>query len=210
MRVASRWLAWASMMVLMFIATYRGTEWRRVINVLLLISVIELFTFNHAYLSRPYGINPAAYPPSYVINQQDHFDTGRDGVTYDENLTQTTKANIGQVIAGDALIDTRWRPPYGTDTKRCDSDIATCSFVLSNNATVVYWSPNKIVLNRTGSGDIALNMNPGKAWMVNNTYPFSKLRVAEPNAVFNITDTSSTIELKLQPKFSVEWFMWKI
>lgn len=209
MRVASRWMVWTSLMVLLFIGAYPLNRYRRIINSLLLISVLELFVFGSFLFAKPYSIQPAIYPESDLINQQIHYDAKRNGAIYDENLTATTMSNIGQVIAGDALIDTRNPAPFGADTIRCDSDQANCSFVITNNATVVKWSPNLVILKRTGPGDIRLNMNPGKYWLVNDRYVFWSMRLAEPNKDFLIDDSSPTITIKMQPKFSPEWFVWK-
>lgn len=210
MRVACRWLVWSSLMVIIFIALYDHRQFRKLINCLLLISVVELFIFGSNMMPKPYMIDYAKYKSSSTINQQAHFDSQRWGIPYDENLTATTKANIGQVIAGDSLIDTRQGPPVGSNTIRCDSDQGNCNFVLSKNAEVTYWSPNIINLKRTGTGPILLNMNPGKYWLVNDRYIFPTMRLAEPDKEFTITDNSENITIKLQPKFSIEWVVWKL
>lgn len=210
MRVASRWLIWTSLMVILFIGAYRYARHRKLINSLLAISVIELFSFGTLFFAQPYNIPIANYDKKEIISQQIHFDTKRNGAVYDENLTATTMANIGQVIAGDALIDTRNPAPFGADTIRCDSDASDCAFVLTRNATVITWSPNQIQLKRTGPGDIRLNMNPGKYWLVNDRYSFWNLRLAEPGKDFVITDTAEDITLKMQPKYSPDWYIWKI
>lgn len=209
MRVSTRWLTWAAIMVLLFIAVYRGTKFRKIINLLLLFSVLELFIVNQPYLAKTYVIDPASYKQQSTIDQQELFDTKRAGVTYDENLTATTKSNIGQIIAGDALIDTRWGPPYGVSTIRCDSDLNICPFVITKNADVTYWSPNKISLKRTGPGPIKLNMNPGKYWLINNKYEFSSMRIVEPGKDFIINDSSQNIDLQIAPKFSLAWIKQK-
>ncbi len=209
MRVSTRWLTWTAIMVLLFIAVYRGTKLRKTINLLLFFSVLELFIVNRPFLSKTYIVEPANYRQQVTINQQELYDTKRAGVPYDENLTATTKSNIGQIIAGDALIDTRWAPPYGIPTIRCDSDQTACPFVLTKNAIVTYWSPNKISLKRTASGPIRLNMNPGKYWLINNKYEFSSMRIVEPGKDFTINDSAQNIEIQIAPKFSIGWVKQK-
>ena len=209
MRVATRWFVWTSLMVLLFIALYNNTRYRKIINVCLSISVIELFVIGAPQLASPYIITPATYQSSSVLNEQAHYDVKRYGIPYDENLTATTRSNIGQVIAGDALLDTRQGPPVGISTIRCDSD-HSCPFVLTDNATVSSWSPNKITLTRTAPGSIKLNMNPGKYWLVNNEYVFAHMRLAEPSQDFLINNSSSTITIKLQPRYSLGWVAWKL
>lgn len=211
MRVATRWLLWSSMMTLLFISLYNKSKYRIIINGLLFISVIELFAFGSPFMAKNYVTTYKKYPTNSTINQQIQFDNKRDGVPYDENLTATTQSNIGQVVAGDSLIDTRQIPgAYSGNTIRCDSDIKDCNFVMTNNANVTYWSPNAITLKRTAPGDISLNMNPGKYWLVNGHYTFTTMRLAEPDKKFIITDKSSIIKIKLQPKFSYDWFIWKL
>jgi hypothetical protein len=180
MRVATRWLVWTSLMVILFVALYDKTHFRKLINICLGISVIELFVIGSPQLASPYIITPAIYQSSSVLNEQVHYDVKRYGIPYDENLTATTRSNIGQVIAGDSLLDTRQGPPVGISTIRCDSD-NSCPFVLTNNATVSSWSPNKITLKRIAPGPIKLNMNPGKYWLVNDEYVFAGMRLAEPS-----------------------------
>jgi len=210
MRVASRWMIWASLMVILFIGAYSLKRYRKAIKVLLAVSVIELFAFGTLFFAKQYTIEPAEYTHSSVINQQVHYDSKRNGIPYDENLTATTRANIGQVIAGDSLIDTRNPAPFGIDTIRCDSDQGSCKFVMTKNAVVTEWSPNKITLKRTGKGDIRLNMNPGKYWLVNNRYAFANMRLVEPGQSFTISDKSETIIIRMQPKFSPGWLLWKL
>lgn len=210
MRVATRWFVWSSIMVLIFIAVYTGNRWRRLIDILLAISVIELFVVNMPQLTKPYVIHPRQYAAQNTLNQQARYDIQREGIPYDENLTATTKSNIGQVIAGDALIDTRFPPPWGTNTIRCDSDKSSCSFVMTKNAVVEKWTPNYIRLRRTDPGAIELNMNPGKYWTVNNSYPFSGMRQAETEQRFLLSDNSKVLELRIQPKFSLGWWWNKL
>lgn len=210
MRVASRWIVWASIMTIIFIALYTSRRYRGLINFLLLVSTVELFFFGSTFLARPYTIAPANYTKTSSINQQVHFDIKRSGAVYDENLTATTSANIGQVIAGDALIDTRNAPPIGANTIRCDSDEAACRFVMTGNAVVESWSPNRIALKRTGPGVIRLNMNPGKYWLVNNEYIFTTMRLAEPDKDFAISSEKERVVIQLQPKYSLGWVVWKL
>jgi hypothetical protein len=210
MRVACRWLIWTSLMVLIFIALYKQSRYRKLINCLLLISVVELFIFGSGYMAQTYSIEYENYPTKSTINQQVYYHTKRWGIPYDENLTATTKSNIGQIVSGDSLIDTRQGPPVGMNTIRCDSDANDCHFVMTNNAKVLYWSPNIITLKRTAPGIIKLNMNPGKYWLVNNKYAFPSMRLTEPDKEFAINETSDIIDIKLQPKFSIEWISWKL
>lgn len=209
MRVASRWLVFCSLMILFFIATYRGKTHRIKINILLIVSVVELFFISRPFLAQPYIFQEYDEPGVNSFQQKKNYKTMRGGISYDENFTDATINNYGQIIAGDSLIDTRPGTENQTITRRCPVDLG-CNLVLSNNADVKYWSPNKIVLERTSVGDILLNTNPGNGWLVNNLYIFGKMKVVDPSAEFRITDTSKTIEVKMVPRFSIQWIMWKM
>lgn len=101
-------------------------------------------------------------------------------------LTEGTKNHRVQITADNALVDTRALP-----TQRCDEDTQGCAFVLTDNAKVTSWSPNRIVLERTSSGDIKLNMNQSAHWKVDGEYIFTHQKVVESDSTFQIADSSS-------------------
>lgn len=105
-------------------------------------------------------------------------------------LTQSTLNNKDQLVADNALVDTTV-----LGTIRCDQDEAGCGFVLTNNAKVRTWTPNYIILDRTGSGPIELNVNPGKHWKVNGKKVYTK-KVVSSTDRFIINDDSKVITLK--------------
>ena len=210
MRVAVRWIAWCSMIVLLFIAIYQGKKYRRIINVLLLVACVELFIYSRPNLAKAYfmDINHVR-PISAEFQQKRLFDAMRYGVPYDENFTGATMNNYGQIVAGDALVDTRFPAPWGDGpTARCSVDEG-CRLVLSDNAEITYWSPNKIIIKRTAPGTIQLNINPGKGWAINNQYLFRGGKVVEPGNTFEITNPSSDIILDYRPRLSIDWALKK-
>lgn len=197
---------------LIFIATYKGNRFRTAINVLLLISVIQLFIVSMPRYSAPFVLTNTQFRPSNSeFQQKRHFNSEREGIKYDENFTEATMNNYGQIIAGDSLIDTRWKPPFGVDTIRCSYD-ENCPLVLSKNATVTSWSPNKIILSRTDSQrqPIELNMNPGACWKVNDKYLFLGEKVTNPSARFIVNDQSNRLEITCVPRLSAEWLLNKV
>jgi hypothetical protein len=109
-------------------------------------------------------------------------------------LTDATNNDIVQLIADNALVDTRI-----VNTNRCDEDNIGCSFIISNNAQVVSWSPNNIVLRRTSSGPILLNMNPGSHWKINNNYPFKLMKTVDTSEYFTINEDNDTYIIKYFP-----------
>ncbi len=210
MRVAVRWLAWSSIIVLFFIAAYQGKQHRRVINILLALACVELFIYSRPYLAKAYSIDVSQVRSSSSQFQQKRlYNTQRNGIPYDENLTEATRNNYGQIIAGDALVDTRFPAPWGDPTQRCSVDNG-CNLIMTGNASVEYWSPNKIVLKRTAPGDIQIDINPGKGWLINGVYPFRGRKVVDPDSNFVIINDSQTITLEYRPRLSIDWLIEKI
>lgn len=101
-------------------------------------------------------------------------------------LTQATQNHRSQLIADNALVDTRAVP-----TSRCDEDDKEreCSFVLTKNAYLISWSPNQFVLKRTGEGPIRLNINQASHWSVNGLYVSPTQKTVESASIFTINDT---------------------
>lgn len=216
MRVATRWLLWSSLLVLAIIAAYKGTRFSRTINILLVLTVIELFIGGTRVIGSRFTVAAEQYrSPQAEFNQMYHYRTPRPAYmndpvflatfSYDENLYETTRNNYGQVIAGDSLVDTR----QPNSTVRCGENQGACKF-LSDNAKLIYWSPNKIILARIGPGPININMNPGNGWRANGKYIFAKYKVTDPLKTFIIEDQSPVITLDYSPKFSPSWVLHKI
>lgn len=206
MRVAMRWFIWCSIITLCIIAAYKGKFFKHTITVLLAITVVELFVISQPQLQNTFTLQPQQYRSATApFEQQVHFDTPRAGVPYDENLYATTRSNYGQVIAGDALVDTR----QPNSTIRCGASQG-CAFVMSKNAEVTRWTPNAITLKRTTPGDIELNMNPGSGWRINDAYPFAGFKEAEPLKRFIIGDKGEQeYKLEYAPKLSPDWLLWR-
>lgn len=216
MRVATRWLAWAAIVVLVIIAIYKGARFKKAIVVLLFITVLELFIVGARTMGDPYTVATEQYRPANApFDQQFHYRTPRPAYAndpkflavyaYDENLLETTRNNYGQVIAGDSLVDTR----QPNSTIRCGENQSACQFI-SANAVVSFWSPNKIVLTRTAPGPININMNPGRGWTANGVYIFKDYKVVDPLKAFIVEDPSPIIVLEYAPKFSPNWLLNKI
>lgn len=207
-RVPSRWLLMSMFAILIFLMAWKKNV--KIINVLLLLSVIELFCM-FGPVTRP-GNEQLALPPVTYSDTFVQYDNNYEHLNIKNDINQSylhaTSKNIGQIYADDSLVNTL-NKVYGT--KRCASNTTpNCSFVLSNNAKLTYWSPNKIVLERTGPGDIHINMNPYYAWMVNEKYVYWQFTRLDPNADFIIHDPSAKITLTYSPKFSTGWLKEKL
>lgn len=211
MRVATRWLMWASLVSLFILAAYRSKRFTKTINIILFLTVIELFVTGLGIIGKTFIVQPQQYRSAYAgFDQEFHYRVPRPQYAndanfqavypYDENMYETTRNNLGQVIAGDSLVDTR----QPNTTIRCGANQGGCNFI-STNARVKYWSPNKIILERTADGPINLNMNPGKGWTVNGAYVFGNYKITDPKSAFIITDPSHTITLQYAPTLSPYW-----
>lgn len=211
MRVSTRWLMWASLSVLFIIAAYKHTNLSRTINIILFITVIELFLSGSKVIGGGYFIDPQQYRPITArFGQEYKYNIPRSPYSsdpnylnnywYDENLYETTRNNLGQVIAGDSLIDTR----QPNSTIRCGENQPDCRLI-TDNATITYWSPSKITIQRNAPGPILLNINPGRGWLVNNQYIFKDYKIVDPLRQFVIDDESKIINLEYAPKLSPSW-----
>jgi len=211
MRVATRWLMWTSLFVLFIIAAYKGKFSAKIINVILFVTIIELFISGTQVLSHSYFLTMRQYRSSSAAFEQGYrYDIPRVNYAnnkfyltnywYDENLLETTRNNIGQVIAGDSLVDTR----QPNTTIRCGVNQGDCNFI-SNNGVVAYWSPNKIIIERIANGPIVLNANPGKGWLVNGQYIFKDDKITDPLKTVVLTNPDKQIVLQYAPKLSPLW-----
>lgn len=208
-RVSSRWLIFSGFSILVFIAAWRSNK--KIINLLLLAAVVELFV---AFGPMRGWANLAITPPqsqfSSTFKQQDnnrnHTDIRGD---ISRSYFYSTSQNIGNLYGDDSIINTL----NGVlSTARCGENVnPKCDLVLSDNATITYWSPNKIVLKRTAPGAIELNMNREKGWKINDTYPFVDRASLDPSLPFIITDiTKQFYTVDYQPKFSPPWLLQKL
>jgi putative flippase GtrA len=208
MRVASRWVIVFVFSILVGLMASRSHQ--RIINILLAIAVVELFL--------TYG------PPKNIGNDTLHlpktsFDSTfkqidnneRHAVTAhstEESYYFSTLQNEGQIYSDDSIIDTL---DHVLGTNRCGVNVRpSCTLIMSHNARVEYWSPNKIILRRTATGPIELNMNVERGWQVNDHYIFPDRVSVNPASLFILPDSGTqTYELEYASKLSPAWFAWE-
>lgn len=198
MRVATRWINWASIFMLIFIGSIiiKNRKLKNIVTVLLAVTVVELFIVGSTRLGKLYFIEVADLRDSTTFVQYDGWNNKRWGIPYDENFTEATQNNVGQIIAGDSLVDTR----QPNSTVRCDESVPPCSYI-SDNAVVKEWSPNKIVLERTATGPINLNINPGSHWEINGVKNRS-YKVVDAKSYFIVYDESQIITIEYSPPYT--------
>lgn len=218
MRVSTRWLLWFALGLLIFI----GLMYERLpkksfakfaIFTLLVLGVLELFLLNAGYPTRLLNRDVVRAPlstSSYQFEQTAYFGETRklpgggeipdDGSMPDAYREyEATMYNLGVLYANDALVQLHLDPRRVPGEPTCPWEEG-CEFVRSGNATVSYWSPQKIVLDRTAPGPIQLNMNNSNYFVINGQRA-SKIRVAEPftNFIINEPDDVKTITIQVSP-----------
>lgn len=120
-------------------------------------------------------------------------------------LTKSTLYHKTQILTDNALS-----PTIAFGTARCNSTEKNCKFVLTNNAKVVQWSPNKLLLQRTAHGIIELNATPGSGWRINETSAYAGMPPAAALERFVINDPSKKIVVDYVERGSFDWFISKI
>jgi hypothetical protein len=200
MRVPSRFICWVGLGLILFLASLPR---KTIIYVLLGISTLDVFGANHIVLNKPQKPYVQAVQLSNKFEQYAFYNTdpslGQLGIIAvgDLRLLRATQSNYGEIYGYEPILNIG-QFYYLPGTPRCGIKQG-CHFVLTNNATVSYWSPQHITLTRTRPGPIKLNMNPGKVWQVNNKPVFGNYRVLELQKEFIIQDTSQTINVTFRP-----------
>ncbi len=211
MRVSSRWFIFTILAVIIFMSIVYTrlpkSNAKLLILVFLLIGVGEMYVSNFGYQKHILSHETRTAPSiasSYSFEQSKQFgatlffpegnrikNTDNDMPHFYREYEATTY-NIGTIQANDSLIDLNTLP-----SPRCGYEDG-CPLILSNNATVIMWSPNKIVLKRTSPGDIELNMNNSRYFTVNGNRDTS-IRTVEAYVPFIIKDSSNTITIQADP-----------
>lgn len=194
MRVSSRWIGWFSFGVVLYLAHLPK---KPLIFGLLALSVLDTAIVNYPILNAP---QLQYHPPARYARFQQYagFDYHPDQLTY--RLLKATQSNRGEVYGYEPILffGGSIEPEFASMTNRCGINQG-CAFVMTNNAEVIYWSPLKIVLQRTGKGAIQLNMNPGRNWLINGKMGFPQQRILELKEDFIIDDPASQIIVRYKP-----------
>lgn len=186
MGVPSRYLGWAALFVILFFAVLRLRS--RLLNVALALIVLDLFCAHSVMFTRHTQLlNTSA-------NYNNDFELVTNYQPSDENRYYNgTLQNLGEVHGYEAILGYDMNRPTGR------VGINEGGKMISDNARIVYWSPNRIVIERLTGGLIYLNQNPGSYWLVNGQRIFADMKVTEPNKSFVITDQSKQIVCTISP-----------
>lgn len=215
MRVSTRWYIFAILFGLIFIGIIymiakKERYLRFTLTTLLIIGVVELFLLNVGYQTKRLNWQPNLYSGNssqLAFGQISYFgkiknlpETGVE-IPQDSKMPaeyrefEATSYNLGVLYANDSFVQIQLA---NQPSPRCGIDKG-CSFVLSKNAVVTFWSPNKIILKRTGDGDIYLNLNASSYMLVNGTRVFKDGRISEPFEDTIIRDPSQEIIIEIKP-----------
>lgn len=198
MQVSARWLGWFALGAIVLLARLPR---KPVIVLILLLSALDVFQSSYSVINQNLGdyqepsnkttqIQQLAYP---TYNSKIDLTSMR--------LFYATQANKGDIYGYEPVFGfgIYKNEGYSALTNRCAANRSECDFVLSNNATVTYWSPQRIELHRIGSGDIEINVNPGSYWTVNGKDVFKYQKILELKQKFKIQDPSEHIVLAIRP-----------
>jgi hypothetical protein len=216
-RISARWFIFTLLCFLLFIglmyAHPRAKGYQRfVIMTLCAVGVLELFVLNFGYHAKVLK-HPTFGPPIKTTSlsfQQDirfgESPTSPDGYAipgtdkqYLYREYESTLFNVGTILANEVFVNL-----YDNYTPRC-SYVAGCDFVLSKNAKVTYWSPNKIILKRTAPGRIELNTNRSDYLLVNGRRQ-ADAGVADRfgRFVLPVTDSDKIVTLIYRPDLTLD------
>ncbi|MDX2776416.1 hypothetical protein PV379_03555 [Streptomyces caniscabiei] len=213
MRVSTRWLLWSTAALIVLIGVIatliKNRKATLLINCVLGLGVLELFFLNFGYQYDILSKTPIEAPKAtseYSFTQIDEFgslhklsngtvipDDGVGPQFYREY--EATTYNIGVVRANEPLINNRWIGVRPVEDKGVP-------FVLSKNASVTYWSPNKIILKRTKPGPITLNINESNYIKINGVR-FDTDHVADTskNLGIYVSDETQEITITMSPDY---------
>lgn len=205
MRVSTRWFIWADLAFLIFIGVTtllmrKGSFSGFLITSLLLIGSVEMFSINMGYQAKILSVKPTthSFNKKADFDQQSYYGSsiGDKNISKPYEEYNSMMYNTGVLYANDALVQIHLAH---TPSPRCGIDKG-CDYVLSNNARVLSWSPNKVVLKRTSDGPIELNTNRSSYMSINGQRQ-DNIKTAEPFEKFLIIDTSEIISIDYKPSF---------
>jgi hypothetical protein len=218
MRVSTRWFLYFNLALIIFIGviaskTLRASFARFALTAFAIIGAAELFVLNVGYQYKSFShdiIKPTAASTSRPFELTAHFGESQT-LPNGEKLPyavapstrlyreyEATTFNLGVYQANDSLVDLNTK-----ETPRCGYEKG-CQLVLTDNAKITYWSPNKIVLERTAPGKIKLNLNNSSYFLVNGQRQ-SNILVAEAYVGFvvPVSDNTKTTTLEASPSLNL-------
>jgi hypothetical protein len=192
----ARWMGWLFFGIILLIGLIKlNKRQEKIVGLLLVVSVLEITFFTVPYI-RFMNPNIKYSVPNIINNKFEQYDDYKK----DEYMRyfSGTKANYGEVRGYEAILDYNLYRP----TNRCGINKG-CGLVLTNNASIDYWSPNKIIVSRNQPGEIKLNINPGSYWLVNGKRIWPNDKVVVLTKDFTLNDNQNKYELLISPSLSL-------
>lgn len=211
MQVASRWLLFSAFVAIVglgyLMRNGRISTFSNISRMVILFSVIELailtvgqdrnkfFRYANDVATVVVFDQRVAYlPPDYNINDNNkNEDAPPHDSKYDTFAYEATVNNIGLLQGYEPLYDTR------VNTQGRCSALEPCRLIASGNGVLSSWSPNKLIIKRSASGNIRLNMMPSSLWLVNGVRIYDSSKILNPGQ-FEISDTADTFVIELKPR----------
>lgn len=196
MIVPARWMGWVFLGMVLLVGFVKLNEKsEKLVSLLLVFAVIEMSIFTITYIQL---MNPKIDFKDYereknTFEQYDDFSKDQYG-----RYLRATRANYGEVRGYEAILDYNYYRP----TNRCGINKG-CNFILTPNASLKYWSPNKIIISRTKPGPIKINLNPGSYWLVNGKRLWPDDKVVVLTKDFVLTDEQEKYELTISPPLAL-------
>jgi hypothetical protein len=196
MIVPARWMGWFFFGMVLLVGLIKLTDKQEnVVRLLLGLALVEIafFTITYMKVMNPNILYNDYSRREYSFQQYDDF-----GTTEYMRYFKGTRSNLGEVRGYEAIIDYNYYRP----TNRCGINKG-CNFVITNNAKIDYWSPNKIIILRNKPGEIKLNINPGSYWLVNGKRIWDKDKVVVLTKDFTLNDNLERYEIIISPPISL-------
>ncbi len=210
MRVSTRWLMWCSLGLLILCGLLaqqlikRGIS-AKTLSIIFFLGVTELFILNLGYQNIILKYSPIVSDRNvreYSFHQIDMFGKPmilQDGTTIPGDSQhsefyreyEATTFNIGVIRANEPLLDN------SAQSLRIVDDNGT-PLISSNNAKIKEWSPNVLILERTGPGPITVNVNASNYMLINGKRLALKNPV-NPHQSLIITDNRPLTKIQYSP-----------
>lgn len=196
MIVPARWMGWFFFGMVLLIGIIKlNDRQENIVRLLLFLSLIEIAFFTIPYMK---VMNPNIIYSDHIRNEYSFQQYDDFGMNEYMRYFKGTRANYGEVRGYEAILDYNYYRP----TNRCGINKG-CEFVITNNAKIDYWSPNKIIISRTQPGEIKLNINPGSYWLVNGKRLWPNGKVVVLTKDFSLNDNQNKYELVISPSLSL-------
>ena len=200
MQVPSRWFGWTLFFVVLAIGSAKTfPKWALIP---LAISLVELTVFN-VIREQPFVLEQEfhAEQSAEIFEQYDEYPRARPELIY-TTMFFAMSQNYGEIRG--------YEPVLGYDMlnrQTARGGVNNGQHLLTDNAELLEWSPNRVHFTRTGPGPMIINANVGSWWTLNGDYMFEQMRVTEPTLEFAL-DENAPNDIILECKPQQSWLLY--